>query len=146
MLQAAEAVEAELAKIGTSALAVQEETPTPTEGDQLMDLTEAIEEICAAIGLKRRRPFDKSRSKCYNCYKFGHFQNKCPEPRRQPFRGTNPSAPTSGAPPARRSSAPRCRWNQKAVDECPEVQPEEDDHEALHPDSLKSGNYQGRPE
>ena len=70
MLQAAEAVEAELAKIGqpsTSALTVQEETPTTQEIDQLTDLAEAIEEICAAIGLKRRRPFDKSRSKCYVC-------------------------------------------------------------------------------
>ena len=149
MLQAAEAVEAELAKIGqpgTSALAVQEETPNPTEGDQLMDLTEAIEEICAAIGLKRRRPFDKSRSKCYNCYKFGHFQNECPEPRRQPFRGSNPSTETSGAPPARRSTAPRRRWNQNAVDECPEAQPKEDQQETHHSYSLKLGNYQGRPE
>ena len=111
-----------------------------------MDLTEAIEEICAAIGLKCRRPFDKSRSKCYNCYKFGHFQNECPKPRRQPFRGSNPSSQTARAPPARRSSAPRRRWNQNAVEECSEVPPEEDDQEALHPDSLVSGNYHGRPE
>ena len=149
MLQAAEAVEAELAKIGqpgTSALAVQEEIANPTEGDQFMDLTEAIEEICAAIGLKHHCPFDKSRSKCYNCYNFGHFQNKCPEPRRQPFRGSNPSSQPSGAQPTRRSTAPRRRWNQNAVEECPEAQPEEDEPEALHSDSLESGNYHGRPE
>ena len=69
MLQAAEAVEAELAKIGqpgTSALAVQEDITSPPEGDQLMDLTEAIEEICAAIGLKHRGPFDKSRANVFS--------------------------------------------------------------------------------
>ena len=70
MLQAAEAIEPELAKI---TLVVQEEPASP-EVDQMSEIAEAIEEICAVIGLKRRHPFDKSLSKCYICYKFGHFQ------------------------------------------------------------------------
>ena len=135
----AEAVEAKLAKIGqpgTSALAVQEETPTVQEGDQISDQAEAIEEICAAID---------SRSKCYNCYKFGHFQNECPDSRRTPFRGSGNPQPTGSQPP-RRSTAPHHRWNQNAVEDCPEVQPEEEEHDPDHPETHESGNYHGRPE
>ena len=50
---AAEAVEAEQAKVGapgTSALAVQEEEP---EHDPLQDFTERFEELLAAIGFRR---------------------------------------------------------------------------------------------
>lgn len=88
MLQAAEAVEAELAKIvrpGSSTLAVQEE-PAPMEINQMSEIAEAIEEICAVIGLKRHQPFYKSHSNCYNCFKFSHYQSECSEPQGTKYR------------------------------------------------------------
>ena len=63
MLEAAEAVEAEQAKIGnpgTSALAVAEEADL----DPLANLTARFDELVAAIRFKRRRPYDKSKAKC----------------------------------------------------------------------------------
>ena len=76
MLDAAEAVKVGVP--GTSALAIQEyETPL----DSLQDLPERFEELVAAIGFRRRKPFDKTIVRCYNCDKTGHFQNECPEPR-----------------------------------------------------------------
>ena len=62
MLEAAEAVETEQAKIGnpgTSALAVAEEA----DMDPLADLTARFDELVAANGYKRRRPYDKSKAK-----------------------------------------------------------------------------------
>ena len=79
MLEAAKAVEAEQAKIGnpgTSALAVTEEV----DMDPLANLTARFDELVAAIGYKRRWPYDKSKAKSYNCNKLGHFRNECPEP------------------------------------------------------------------
>ena len=120
MLDAAEAVEAEQAKVGapgTLALAVQEEE---TEPDPLQDLTERLEELVAAIGSRRRKPFDKSKVRCYNCDKNGHFQNECPEPPRVPRTSTTPSKPktTTRRPPKTR------RRPQYAVQE--EEEPEEE--------------------
>ena len=71
MLDAGEAVEAEQAKVGVpgaSALAIQEEDAQP---DPLQDLTERFEELVAAIGFRRRKPFDKTKVRCYNCDKTG---------------------------------------------------------------------------
>ena len=72
MLEADKAVEAEQAKIGnpgTSALAVAEEADL----DPLANLTARFDELVAAIGFKQRSPYDKSKPKCYNCNKLGHF-------------------------------------------------------------------------
>ena len=149
MLQAAEAVEAELAKIGqpgTSALAVQEEAVTDPEVDQMSDFAKAIEEICAIIGLKHRRLFDKPHSKCYNCYKFGHFQNKCPEPRLTPFQGQGAS-PTTGPPNTRRPNPTKRQWAQNVVDEYKDTPiTKEEDHDQDNQEPQDLGNYHGRPE
>ena len=114
MLDAAEAVEAEQAKVGapgTLALAVQEEETKP---DPLQDLTERFEELVAAIGFRRRKPFDKSKVCCYNCDKNGHFQNECPEPRRVPRSSTTPSKPKPNArrPPKTRRRPQYYKWTQ----------------------------------
>ena len=93
MLDAAEAVEGEQAKVGapnTSALAVQEDEAEP---DPLQDLTEWFEELVAAIRFRRRKPFHKSKVRCYNCDRNGHFQNEYPEPRWVPRLSTTPSKP-----------------------------------------------------
>ena len=69
MLEAAEAVEAEQAKIGkpgTSALAIHAEE---MDLDPLANITARFDELVAANGFKRRRPYDKSKAKCYNCNK-----------------------------------------------------------------------------
>ena len=102
MLEAARAVEAEQAKIGnpgTSALAVTEEL----EMDPLADLTARFDELVAAIGYKRRRPYDKSKAKCYNCNKLGHFRNECLELQRTRIRGGDDRAPLKKRSGPRRS-------------------------------------------
>ena len=78
VLDAAEAVEAEQTKVGapgTSAIAVQEEDH---DTDPLQDLTERFEELVPAIGFRRRKPFDKSKVRCYNCDKNRPFQKQMP--------------------------------------------------------------------
>ena len=111
MLEAAEAVEAEQAKIGnpdTSALAVAEEADL----DPLAVLTAHFDELVAAIGFKRRRPYDKSKAKCYNCNKLGHFQNECPEPQRPRTSGGDDQAPRKKrAGPRRAQNAVRTKPN-----------------------------------
>ena len=139
MLNAAEAVEAEQAKVGapgTSALAVQEEDHT---ADPLQDLTERFEELVAAIGFRGRKPFDKSKVRCYNCDKNGHFQNECPESRRTPRSTTTHSKPRT---PARRPNKAK-RRPQYAVQEEEEA-PEEEFAEEYESEEEDSGNYQGR--
>ena len=93
MLEAAEAVEAEQAKVGNpgnSALAVHAEE---SDLDPLAGITAHFNELVAAIGFKRRRPYDKSKAKCCNCNKLGHFRNKCPEPQRPRPSGGDDKAP-----------------------------------------------------
>ena len=86
MLTAAEAVEAETSKIGppgASALAVA--AIDPGEGsyeETLAGLDAKVEELVAAISRFRSRPFDKTKIRCYNCNKYGHFKNECKEPLR----------------------------------------------------------------
>ena len=66
ILDAAETVVAGQAKVGApgaSALAVQEEEAEP---DPIQDLTERFKELVAAIGFRGRKPFDKSKVRCYN--------------------------------------------------------------------------------
>ncbi len=128
ILRAAEAVEAETAKLGppgASALAVTTDV-SPALPDPLQDLTDRFEELVAAIGYQRRKPFDKTKSRCYNCNKYGHFKNECPEPRRQ----------SSGSNRGGSSNRGRFRGNNtNAVEE----QPVEDQTDAHH-DHLYSGN------
>ena len=129
ILKAAEAVEAETAKLGppgASALAVAAETTT-SPPDPLQDLTERFEELVAAIGYQRRKPFDKTKSRCYNCNKYGHFKNECPEPRRQSSGGS-----TRGG----NSNRGRFRSNNaNAVEEHPL-----EDQNTTHHDQQYSGN------
>ena len=130
MLEAAEAVEAEQAKVGnpgTSALAVTDEL----EMDPLADLTVHFDELVATIGYKRRRPYDKSKAKCYNCNKLGHFMNKCPEPRRPRTGGGDDRAPR------KKQSGPR--RSQNAVEDRPKSGPEEDGEE--DDEEPETGNY-----
>ena len=133
MLDAAEAVKAEQAKVGapgTSALAIQEEH----EIDPLQDLTEQFEELVAAIGFRRRKPFDKSKVRCYNCDENGHFQNECPEFRRAPHSTT---APAKSKTTARRPNKAR-RYPQYAVQE--EEVPEEEFAEEYESEEEDTGN------
>ena len=58
MLSAAEAVEAE-------------KRPYP----DILDAQQ--EELVAAISRFRSSPFDKTKIRCYNCTKYGHFKNEC---------------------------------------------------------------------
>ena len=134
MLDAAEAVRAEQAKVGalgTSALVVQEEEP---ELDPLQDLTEPFDELVATIGFRHRKPFDKSKVRCYNCDKNGHFQNECPEPRRVPRTTTAPSKPklTTRHPNKAR------RRPEYAVQE--EGEPEEEYAEEYESEEEETGN------
>ena len=76
----AEAVEAKQTKIGnpgSSALAVHAEGQ---DCDPVANLTARFDELMAAIGWKRRKPYDKTKAHYYNCAKLGHFQHQCQEP------------------------------------------------------------------
>ena len=94
MLVAAEAVEAETSKMGppgSSALAVASvamssgacaaESELSYE-EQLSGLDAKVEELVAAISRFRSKPFDKSKIRCYNCNRYGHFKNECKEPQK----------------------------------------------------------------
>ena len=140
MLEAAEAVEAEQAKVGapgTSALAVQEEEITT---DPLQELTERFEDLVAAIGFRRWKPFDKTKVRCYNCDKTVHFQNECPKPRHAVCSSAPPprprSAPTT-TQPARRPPKTR-RRPQYAVQE--EEEPAEEYAEECESEEEETGN------
>ena len=131
MLEAAEAVEAEQAKIGNpgmSALAIHTEE---ADLDPLADLTARFDKLVGAIGFKRRRPYDKSKAKCYNCNKLGHFCNECPEPQR----------PRSSGGDDRTSKKKRggSRRAQNAAEDKSESGPEEDEEE--DDEEHDSGNY-----
>ena len=38
-------------------------------------------------GEKKKKPFDKSKVKCYNCQKLGHFLDKCELPKKENSKG-----------------------------------------------------------
>ena len=119
MLDAAEAVEAE---------------QDDHAADPLQDLTESLEELVPAIGFRRRKPFDISNVRCYNCDKNGHFQNECPEPRRTPRSTSTQSKPRT---PAGRPNKARPH-PQYAVQE--EEAPEEEFTEEYESEEEDSGN------
>ena len=132
MLDAAEAVEAEMAKVGppgASALAVHD---GQEDMDPLADLTARFEELVAAIGWNRKKPFDKSKVKCYNCNKPGHFRNECPEPRRPTGR--------DGVAPAGRRRPQGGRRPQYAVEEEEDPEPSAEE-EVVDDEGDFSGNF-----
>lgn len=91
----------------------------PTEPHQLFEIAEAIEEICAVIRLKRWKPFEKSRSKCYNCYKLWHFECECTETCWTQYRGPSSSSSTArvGSYNNPQLTKTQRRWKQNAVEE-----------------------------
>ena len=139
MLDAAEAVEAEQAKVGApgaSALVVQETEPS---SDPLQELTERFEELVAAIGFRRKKPFDKSKVRCYNCDRTGHFQNECPEPKRPSRSSTSSSSPAKSKSAPKRATRPR-RRPQYAVQEEEEDAPADDFAEEYESEDEAPGN------
>lgn len=84
MLTTAEAVEAKTLKIGqppcASALAVATVNSMDVSyKETLSGLDAKAEELISAISRFRSLPFDKTKIRCYNCNKYGHFKNECKE-------------------------------------------------------------------
>ena len=134
MLSAAEATEAELGKTlppGASALAIGTNHPgEPSEEDafgyeeSLACLDAKVEELVAAVQRFHRKPLDRSKIQCYNCYRYGHFRNECKEPQR-PQGGRGQGAPGGVNRRGGYTPSPPGRWrSQNAVKPGPSpVQP-----------------------
>ena len=138
MLVVAETVEAEQAKVGTpgtSALAVQEDDAQLVP---LQDLTERFEELVAAIGFRRHKPFDKTKVRCYNCDKTGHFEKECPEPRHAPRTSTSSKPRTSPTKPSR--CPPKSRQRPQYAVQEEEEEPEEEYAKEYESEEEEAGN------
>ena len=125
-------VEAKQAKIGypgSSTLAMHAEEQ---DFDPVTDLTARFDELLASIGWKRRKPYDKTKAKCYNYDKVGHFWHEFQEPQQPGTSGGDdkgPKRPRSGGPPR----------SQNAVDDRPELGQEEEEEE--NDEESEAGNY-----
>ena len=139
MLTAAEAIEAKTSKIrppGASALAVALlDTTDGSYEETLSGLDAKVAELVAAISRFRSRPFDKTKIRCYNCNKYGHFKNECKEPLRVAV-----SPPTTGNRSAG-ARAPRQRPTNWRSQNTVEDQPNEEESMEPQQEDEVAGNF-----
>ena len=89
-----------MAPPGASALVVAPiDSSDGTYEETLSGLDAKVEELVAAISRFCSRPFDKTKIRCYNCNKYGHFKNECKEPLRVAVSAQTTVNRTAGAPP-----------------------------------------------
>ena len=103
--------------------------------ETLSGLDAKVEELVAATSRFRSRPFDKTKIRCYNCNKYGHFKNECKEPIRVAVFTPTTGNRTTGAPQPRQRQS---NWrSQNAVED---QTPEEETNEPHQEDEV-AGNF-----
>ena len=92
----------------------------------------------AAISRFCPRPFDKTKIRCYNCSKYGHFKNEWKEPLRVAVSAPTTGGRTTGAPQSRRRPS---NWrSQNTVED----QPPEEEAPEPHQEDEVATNFKGR--